>query len=186
MRELNKYEIVSEKNRNVIYNQELTFDKRGKGNHYYIINNNNKNEGKKSLTFRSSLNDTKLFDIKFYYLNDISKLNEFHSIEKNLEKNTLKLGENNLNPGEIEIFGYSYSIDEKVDKEIAVSIFTGDAKEKKGDTKSNKSILFIILICFGCILILGIAIIVILKCKKKTSKEIEGIDSETSEPILAL
>ena len=65
LRELNKYEIVSEKNRNATYNQELTFDKRGKRNHYYIINNNNKNEGKKSLTFRSSLNDTKLFDIKF-------------------------------------------------------------------------------------------------------------------------
>ena len=41
-------------------------NKRGKGNHYYIINNSNNNDGQKSITFKSSLNDAKLFDIKFY------------------------------------------------------------------------------------------------------------------------
>ena len=186
LRELNKYENIPEKNRNITYNQELIFNKRGKGNHYYIINNSNNNDGQKSITFKSSLNDAKLFDIKFYYLNDISKFNEFRLIEENLEKKSLKMGENNIDSGKIEIFGYSYNIDEKVDKEVVVSIYTDVAKKEdsQNSQKDNRTALYIILICLCSIIVLVIIIFVILKLKKKTSTEIEGIESGTEEPIL--
>ena len=186
LREINKYEIISDKNRNIIYNQELSFDKTGQGSHYYIINNNNKNEGKKTLTLNPSLKDNSLFNIKFYYLNDISESNELHLIEENLDKKVLQIGKNEINPGEIEIFGYSYNIDEKVDKEVVVSIFTSQEKGNKGDTQTTHKTLYIILCTLGIILILGIIIFIILKFKKKTSKQIEGIDSETTEPIVDL
>ena len=76
--------------------------------------------------------------------NDISESNELHLIEENLDKKVLQIGKNEINPGEIEIFGYSYNIDEKVDKEVVVSIFTSQEKGNKGDTQTTHKTLYII------------------------------------------
>ena len=177
--EINKYEEVSGENRNKIFNQKIIINKHGENEHFYIIKNNSKNKEKIKLSITSSKKD---FVITFYYLNDISNYSDFNMIYDNLidTKNRLYIGEHEIIPGDIEIFGYYCYANEEVDKEIIISLSTGK-ESGKGD-KDNKT-LIIVLISVGAVVILLVIIFVTFKFKKKKSSvEIEDVGSD--QPIL--
>ena len=182
LREKNKYEIITENEKKKIYNQNLTLNKHGNGNHFYIIKNEKNNNNKKmKLKINSSLNNNEHFNIKFYYTNEITNYTNFQNLEDNLKYKILKLGENIIESRLVEIFGYDYNIGEAIDKEISISINLEDInneKEKNDDDNGINKTLKIILIITGALIFFGVLIFIILKLKKNnTSVNIEEVDS---------
>ena len=132
------------------------------------------------LKINSSLNVNENFNIKFYYTNDVINFSDFQKLEDNLKIKILKLGENLIEPGLVEIFGYDYNIGESIDKEISISINLdiNDENEKSDKNNEASKILIIIFIIIGALILIAVLIFIILKLKKKNSSvKIEEVDS---------